>query len=119
MSESVISLNGIKLWGYHGCLPEERKIGSKYVIDISLYVDTSQAERTDALYDTIDYSAVYDIIYKQFSEPVNLLEHLAWKILDALHHKFFKINNSTITIQKLSPPIIGDIYSAGVTISYK
>ena len=119
MSTSTISLNGIRLWAYHGCLPEERKIGTQYIINIAINVDTSAAEKSDCINDTVDYSVIYEIISKIFSEPVNLIEHLARKILNAIHDNFPQINNSTITIQKTNPPISGEIYSASFTLSYK
>ncbi|MDR2085118.1 MAG: dihydroneopterin aldolase [Bacteroidales bacterium] len=119
MANSTISLNGIQLWGYHGCLPEEKKIGSKYLIDISLSLNTAKAEKSDYIHDTIDYSTVYDIIVQEFSTPVNLIEHLGRKILNTIHYHFPQLNNSTITIQKLSPPISGEIHSASIMLSYK
>lgn len=119
MAISIISLNGIQLLGYHGCLPEERKIGSQYLIDISLSFDTTDAEASDSLHDTIDYSVIYNLIRHEFATPVNLIEHLARKILNAIHNHFSELENSTITIQKLKPPISGEIYSASVQMSYK
>ncbi|MDL2227953.1 dihydroneopterin aldolase [Bacteroidales bacterium OttesenSCG-928-K03] len=119
MAINIISLNGIQLWGYHGCLPEERKIGSKYIVDLSLSFDTSSAEKSDSLHDTIDYSSVYEIIKNEFAKPVNLIEHLARRILDAIHNKFLLLDNSTIMIQKINPPISGEIHSASIRLSYK
>ena len=31
----TIEVNGIKLYAFHGCLPEEGKIGGNYIVDVS------------------------------------------------------------------------------------
>ena len=43
----TIEINGIKLYAYHGCLPEEGKVGGNYIIDVSLKTDFSSAAISD------------------------------------------------------------------------
>ncbi|MCK9302790.1 MAG: dihydroneopterin aldolase [Bacteroidales bacterium] len=119
MSNCTITLAQIQLWGYHGCLPEERIIGAKYTIEYCFTFNASKPCRTDYLYDTINYAEIYNVIKQEFDTPVNLLEHLAAKILKAVHSNFPKIINSTITIKKHNPPISGETDFVAVTMSYK
>ncbi|MDD4142562.1 MAG: dihydroneopterin aldolase [Bacteroidales bacterium] len=119
MPSVTIKMTDIRLWGYHGCLPQERTIGAQYSIDVELYFNSSKAEKTDCLIDTIDYPEVYEVIKKSFASPVNLMEHLCRKILDDLHYNFPKLTNSTITIHKLNPPVSGEIGAVSFTLSHK
>ena len=105
MSRNSIALRDIKLWGYHGCLPEERKVGTEYSIDFVMKFDTSESEISDDISDTIDYSQVHTLIVKVFSEPVNLLEHLARKIMDSVVNDFPAIKEASVTIRKYNPPM--------------
>ena len=43
----VITVSGIKLYAYHGCMQEEAKIGSAYEVDVLLEADFSGAAMTD------------------------------------------------------------------------
>ena len=40
MSDKFI-LTGIEIFGYHGDLPEERKLGQKFLVDLELNLDLS------------------------------------------------------------------------------
>ena len=53
---AIINLENMEFWSYHGCFEEERRIGTKYVISVSLAVDMQQAMASDNLHDTINYS---------------------------------------------------------------
>ncbi len=118
MQYNIIQLNDIKLWGFHGCLSDERKIGSYFTINLTLFYDTSKAESSDSLNDTIDYSAIYNLVEKEFKQPSNLLENVCRRILNSIHTEFSEILNSVIKINKLNPPMKGEIHSASVTLSY-
>ena len=101
----VISLKNMEFKGYHGCLPEERIIGTKYVIDVSFDYDSAACEQSDNLNDAVNYAEVYEIIKQQFSQPVNLIEHLAKNIGDGIKQASTKIHNVEVVVTKFNPPI--------------
>ena len=41
-----VNIEGIKLYAYHGCLDEEARIGSNYIIDVKFETDFTQAGAT-------------------------------------------------------------------------
>ena len=45
----VITVSGIKLYAFHGCMEEESKIGSNYEVDVVLESDLSMAAKHDEL----------------------------------------------------------------------
>jgi dihydroneopterin aldolase len=78
-----IALRGLRVRGYHGVLPEERKLGQIFVIDVVLDVDTRPAANSDDLTKTVDYAVlaqqVTDVVA---GEPVDLIETLAQRLAD-------------------------------------
>ena len=61
----------------------------------------------DVIDDTVNYASVYALIRQLMEEPVNLLEHLAHRITEALYAEFLQIQTVKLTITKVTPPISG------------
>ena len=59
--KNQINVEGIRLYAYHGCLPEETKIGGEYIVDVYMVYDFHEAAVKDDLNLTIDYCAVFNI----------------------------------------------------------
>ncbi|HTW19865.1 MAG TPA: dihydroneopterin aldolase [Mycobacteriales bacterium] len=79
----TISLHGLRVRGFHGVLPEERRVGQLFVVDVDLSVDTSTAAREDDLTATIDYSTLAHLLAEVIGgEPVALIETLAQRLAD-------------------------------------
>ena len=58
MNGDRIVLKGLRVRGYHGVHPEERRDGQLFGIDVTIETDVAAAARDDDLAQTIDYSAV-------------------------------------------------------------
>ena len=114
-----IILEGIEVYSFHGYSREERKIGGKYRIDLWIDIDTSEAENSDKLKDTINYERVFIIVQNQMGQPSKLLERLGRKILDAIAGEFPDIEKIKMLIAKLHPPIPGIMKSVAVELEYK
>ena len=104
---SVISIEGMEFFAYHGCFKEEQIIGTKFSVDLFLDTDTTRAEATDALNDTVNYLAVYQAVKAEMQTKSNLLEHIARRILKRVTKEFPAINHARIKIRKLNPPLGG------------
>ena len=77
----IIEVRGIRARGHHGVLPEERRTGQTFVVDVAIAVDTRRASGTDALDDTVDYSQVAQAAYAELvGDPVDLIETVADRI---------------------------------------
>lgn len=84
MSADRIELVGLRVRGYHGVHPEERRDGQLFGIDVAIETDVSAAARDDDLAQTIDYSAVArQVAAIVAGEPVDLIETLASRLADA------------------------------------
>jgi len=104
---SVISIEGMEFFAYHGCFKEEQIIGTKFRVDLFLETETSTAENSDNLYDTVNYLSVYQVVKAEMEIKSKLLEHVGRRILNRVLDEFPLIKNARIKIKKLNPPLGG------------
>lgn len=104
---SVISIEGMEFFAYHGCFAEEQIIGTKFRVDIFMDVDTSAAEVSDDLFDTVNYQSVFMLVKAEMSIKSKLLEHVGRRVLDKLKSSFPEVKKARIKIRKLNPPLGG------------
>ncbi|MBN2637958.1 MAG: dihydroneopterin aldolase [Bacteroidales bacterium] len=104
---SLISIEGMEFFAYHGCFKEEQVIGTKFRCDLFLEVDTTKAEQTDNLYDTVNYQEVYLLVKEEMKTKSKLLEHVGRRILDQVREQFPQVKHARLKIRKLNPPLGG------------
>jgi dihydroneopterin aldolase len=81
MEQDNITLEGMVFFGHHGTLPEERRLGQQFVVDVTAYLDLQAAGASDDLAKSIDYSEVYRIARDVLEgPPVQLTETVAERI---------------------------------------
>ena len=103
-----IYLKNIKIYAYHGCMEEEKKIGSNYLVNLIVDADLSMSCKSDELKDTVDYVALLDIVKNQMKIRSNLLENVADRVVNKIISKFPTVRKAVVKIAKLNPPINGD-----------
>ena len=103
-----IYLKNIKIYAYHGCMEEEKKIGSDYLVNLIVHADLSLSCESDELKDTVDYVALLDIVKNQMKMRSNLLENVADRVVNKIISQFPSVKKAVVKIAKLNPPINGD-----------
>jgi dihydroneopterin aldolase len=111
-----IVLEGIEFFAFHGNYPEERQIGGRYRVDLTLDCPIEKASKTDILEETIDYSQVYNAIAEEMKIPSKLIEHLAGRILDRIMSDFTDIAKASIKVSKMNPPVKARIEAVSVVL---
>ena len=116
MPDQII-LQGMQFYGYHGVNPEERVLGQRYVVDLTVDLDLSRAGASDRLDDTVSYSHIYRSVRAVIEgEPRNLLESAAEAIAKRVLAEF-PVDAVSVTVKKPNPPVRGSsIESAAVQI---
>ncbi len=104
-----ISVESIRLYAYHGCLPEERIIGSDYLVDVKVQTDMSKAALSDQLEDAVDYVRIHSIVEEEMKIPANLLEEVVLRIIKKIEREFPEIEKKWVKVCKCTPPINGDV----------
>lgn len=114
-----ISLSGIRVRAFHGCLPQERTVGNDYLVDLSVdVVETAAALRDDDLAGTVDYARLYALVREEMAIPARLLEHVCYRLVQRVLHEFPLVQQAEVTITKLAPPILG-ADCMGASVSYQ
>ncbi len=114
---SLITLEGMEFSGHHGCSQEEQTIGTRFIVDFSFESDTSLAEKSDELADTINYQSVYALIREEMEQPSHLLEHIARRILNRVCSEYPRIEFAEVTVSKLNPQLGGKTDCVSITLS--
>jgi len=115
---SIISIEGMEFFAYHGCFKEEQVIGTKFRIDLFLEVDTSAAEKSDQLQDTVNYQSVFQLVKKEMETTSKILEHVGRRILDRIKNEFPLVDHARIKIRKLNPPLGGKMDFVSLELSF-
>jgi dihydroneopterin aldolase len=114
---SSIRLKNIRIFTNHGCLSEEEKIGSDYLVNLTVRADLTEAAKSDHLKDTVDYVHLNRIVKEQMAIRSKLLEHVGQRIIDAIFNEMAKVDYVKVRVSKVNPPIGGDVAEVSVTMS--
>jgi len=112
----TIEVNGIKVYAFHGCLPEEGKIGGHYMVDISLQTDFSEAAISDELIKTVDYVDINKIVKEEMAIRSKLIEHVGKRIFDRVKKSVANVDKLRVKVIKICPPIDGDVENVAIII---
>lgn len=112
----LVELRGMQFFAYHGCYEQERKVGNRFSVELKMRAEESQALESDDISDALNYAQAYKVVAREMSAPSRLLEHVANRILTALFASFPQLRWASITVEKLNPPLGGNVYSSAVTL---
>jgi dihydroneopterin aldolase len=110
----TIHVNNIRLYAYHGCLPEEALIGSDYRVDVRVKADLRRSMQSDDLADTVDYVSLTAIVKQEMQQRSKLLEHVANRIAQRIMTEHQQVTHCWLRVAKLTPPIEADVEDVAV-----
>jgi 7,8-dihydroneopterin aldolase/epimerase/oxygenase len=113
---SIVSIHNMRVYAYHGCLPEEEKVGTEYRIDMDIHIDFLQAAKDDDLSKTADYVEVAQIIHQEMAIRSKLIETVAQRIINRTRALYPASKNIRITLYKINPPAQANLESVSVTL---
>jgi dihydroneopterin aldolase len=100
----TILLRALGFEGRHGNTAIERRGLRKFEVDLEVDVAGDSGQRTDRLADTLDYTALAEIVVSiGTGEPHRLLESLGRRMLEALEAKV-PAARFRLELRKLNPP---------------
>ena len=105
----IIKLKNIRTYSYHGCLIEEGRIGSDYIVNLEVKTDLRKSSLSDNLIDTVDYVLLNTIVVEEMAIRSDLLEHVAHRIIMRIFEEVPAISRIIVAVSKLNPPIGGDV----------
>jgi dihydroneopterin aldolase len=115
-----IIIESMEFYAFHGHYQEEQIVGNRFMVDLEMEANLSAPASSDNLDDAVNYQQAYQIIKNEMRRTKsNLLENIGKRILDALYSDMEGIEEATIRIRKLNPPMGGPIKSVGITMTRK
>lgn len=111
-----ITLTGLRAFGRHGVLPQERTNGQEFIADVALWLDTRAAAAADDLSLTVDYAGLADRVASIIGgEPVALIETLAQRLAEACLGDG-RVSQVEVTVHKPHAPVGVPLTDVSVTI---
>lgn len=92
--------------------------GNDYSVTLHVVYPATAAAVSDDLGGTMDYSETVALIQYEMSQPSQLLEHVAWRIREAIIKRWPKIESGMLTLAKLAPPMTAEVGSVAVTLEW-
>ena len=104
-----IELAELVVFGHHGYLEAERRLGQRFLVD--LWADVAEtATASDRIEDTVDYRQLAGVVREVFAGPERLLlERLAGAVADVVLERFDAVERVRVRVRKpdvvLDPPV--------------
>lgn len=116
---SKIIIEDLRIYAYHGVLPEEKIIGTWYLVNMEIFIDLWNAVESDALSSTLNYAEINDIIHREMALPSKLMEHVGGRILNTVYQNYPGITFLKIKITKTNPPMKGEMKGVSIELEKK
>jgi len=116
-SRVEVDLRGISIYTHHGVSDAEQEVGQRLEFDLSFDVPDCDAVLTDRIEDTVDYSAVCDIVALAATErSYRTLERLAQVVGQRLIERY-GCESVRVRAAKPEPPLPLSIQEVGVEVT--
>lgn len=102
---------------FHGCYELEKVVGNRFLVDLAVETEVSEAAQHDDLTKSINYLTVYEVVRQQMAVPSNILENVCKRIIDAIYETFAPVTRVKVKVSKLAPPLGGKIEKVSVTLT--
>jgi dihydroneopterin aldolase len=121
MSKTIckVGLNGVKFNAAIGYYAEERLFKNNFSVDVCVAFEQSPSTNTEDINQTVNYSLLYDICAQIFKQETLLIETVAQAILNTIKDDFPFVDEITICIKKLNPPLKAQISNSFIELNYK
>lgn len=101
-----IQIKDLEVYANHGVFPEETKLGQRFLVSLTMYVNTRHAGRTDCLNHSINYGDVCMFITRYMKENTyKLIEAAAEHLAEALFEHYSLLHGVTLELKKPWAPI--------------
>ena len=108
----------MSFFGYHGVYAEEQARGQKFLVDLTLVLDLTEAATTDRLAATVDYGAVHALCRRIVEqERFQLLEALAGRLCQEVLAHFPPVTVLTVVVKKPEVRLGGPLDYAAVELT--
>ena len=116
---ATVKVENLKIYAFHGCMEEEKVIGSNYIVNIKAECFVGNDAFNDMISETVDYVDLARIAKREMLTRSKLLEAVVKRIIDSSLEEIGVLNRISVTVSKLNPPINADVEAVSVTMEGK
>lgn len=107
-----IFLEGLIFYAFHGVNPEEKELGQRFVVDVTMSRSLRAAGASDDLNETTSYSAVYKQVRDLVQGgPHDLIETVAERIAAAILGTYPAVEAVRVAVRKPDVAMKGSIFT--------
>ena len=117
--KATVKVENLKIYAFHGCMEEEKVIGSDYVVNICAVCSVGKKAFGDEIGGTVDYVDLARIAKREMSIRSKLLEAVVNRIISACFNEISVLEQISVTVCKINPPINADVASVSVSMDKK
>ncbi len=115
---SRVVVRDLRVFGFHGCLPQEREKGQNFLVDLEMEYDSTLAAQDDELSAALDYDRVVNEVHAIVAtERYNLLEALVTRIGNYLLD-WEGVSKVWVRVKKPEAPLIHPVGWVGVESTF-
>ena len=116
MSDRIV-IKGLQVFARHGVLPEENRLGQRFALDVTAFLDLRPAGRSDDYNRTVCYDALTRLVLETVTtRRFYLIEAAAEAAAQAILAAFPPVERVVIEIRKPSAAIDAVFDHVGVVI---
>ncbi len=113
---TTVKVENLKIYAFHGCMDEEKIIGSDYLVKIKAECILGKKAFDDDISATVNYVDLAQIAKREMSIRSKLLEVVVKRIVDCCFNEIIHLDKISVTVSKLNPPINADVDAVSVTM---
>jgi len=114
--KTIVSLEGLEFFAYHGFYEEERAKGTDFRCDVSVTLKSFDS-LDDNIHDTVNYEDVYAVVADEMGKTKKLIETVALSIIRRIQ-ELDNVTAASVRLHKLAPPIDGKVEKAVVEMRF-
>ena len=118
MQYDKIRIKDLEIFANHGVFPEETRLGQKFLVSLTMHMDTRAAGKSDDLSESINYGEVSSFITSYMRENTfKLIEAAAENLAEALLLRYPLLKGLTLELKKPWAPVGLPLDTVSVEIS--
>ena len=117
--KATVKVENLKIYAFHGCMEEEKVIGSDYIINLCAVCSVGKKAFGDEIKGTVDYVDLARIAKREMSIRSKLLEAVVNRIISSCFNEISVLEQISVTVSKINPPINADVASVSVSMDKK
>ena len=115
--KATVKVENLKIYAYHGCMEEEKIIGSDYVVNVTAEALLKKEAFEDDISKTVNYVDLARIVTREMGVRSKMLESVVKRICSCSLAEISLLDKITVCVSKICPPINADVERVTVCLT--